>query len=361
MVDDEAAVRATVARVLHGGGYGSVFTASSVDEAKDLLRDHEIDVVITDMQMPGGSGLDLLAFVRRSAPLTASVMVTVIDDPGLAERALALGAYGYLVKPFRHSELLTNVSNALRRRALELENKEHRVRLEGLVRDRTAELRQASVIVEQRELALRESREDTIQRLSRAAEFRDSETGAHVKRMSRYCGLLSSWVGFDQRRSEMLRTATIMHDIGKIGIPDTILLKQGPLSTDEFALMQKHAEFGHQILSGAESDLLALAATIALTHHEKWDGSGYPRGLKGAKIPLEGRIAAIAGVFDALVSNRIYRRAFDLHEAVDIMKEGRGSHFEAELLDIFIEHLDAVMKVNDAENADLSWRYLVAS
>jgi putative two-component system response regulator len=147
----------------------------------------------------------------------------------------------------------------------------------------------------------------------------------------------------------MVRTASIMHDVGKIGIPDSILLKPGKLTPDEYTFMQQHAEFGYRILWGSKSTLISLAATIALTHHEKWDGSGYPKGLRGEEIPLEGRIAAVADVFDALTTHRVYRKAFGLPDAVKIMKEGRGSHFDADLLDLFITHLDEVLQVKQQE------------
>lgn len=349
VVDDEGSMQNVLARLLQRAGYTDVTTASSSEEALALLGSRDIGVVLTDMQMPGGSGLELLRHIHDSIPNVATLMITGHDDMDLADAALALGAYGYLVKPFRRSEVIINVNNATRRRTLELESVEHRNRLETMVKERTAELWLMVQAVERREEDLRVSREDTIQRLSMAAEFRDDETASHIRRMSRYCGLLGGWAGLDQGRAEMIRTASIMHDIGKIGIPDSILLKPGKLTSGEYTFIQQHAEFGHRILKGAASELLALAATIALSHHEKWDGSGYPLGLRAEEIPLEGRIAAIADVFDALITNRVYRKAFSLPEAITILKEGRGSHFDARLLDLFIAHLDEVLEVAEEE------------
>ena len=349
VVDDEDSVQKVLARLLERAGYTNVTTASSSEEARALLADREIGVVLTDMQMPGGSGLDLLRHIHGSMPHVATLMITGHDDTGLADEALDLGAYGYLVKPFRRSDVVISVNNATRRRKLELENLEHRDRLEAMVKERTAELWVMVQAVERREEDLRVSREDTIQRLSMAAEFRDDETACHIRRMSRYCGLLSRWAGLDEERAEMVRTASIMHDIGKIGIPDSILLKPGKLTPGEYAFIQQHSEFGHRILTGATSELLDLAAAIALSHHEKWDGSGYPLGLSGEEIPLEGRIAAVADVFDALTTNRVYRKAFTLPEAITILKDGRGSHFDARLLDLFIAHLDEILEVAEEE------------
>jgi putative two-component system response regulator len=282
-------------------------------------------------------------------PRVATVMITVVDGTELADKALDLGAYGYIVKPFSKNEVLICLSNALRRQKLELENEEHRDRLQSMVKERTASLWTALQVVEQREQDLRISREDTIERLSIAAEFRDDETASHIKRMSGYCGMLSRWAGLDADRSEMVRIASVMHDVGKIGIPDRVLQKPGKLTPDEYELMQQHPEFGFRILSSPNSELLTLAASIALTHHEKWDGSGYPRGLRGQEIPLEGRIAAVADVFDALITNRCYRKAFGLTEAITMMKEGRGSHFDPEILDLLLDHLSEILTMKKRE------------
>ena len=348
VVDDEIELQRSVARILERAGY-ECLTAGSATEALSLLAETHIPLVLTDMNMPGDSGLVLLGDIRDAFPSTATIMIAGEDSAQLAELALDVGAYGYLVKPFRPTELVINVSNAFRRRSLELQERTHRQRLEEMIRERTSNLWTALQSLEKREKDLRVSREATIERLTVAAGFRDDETACHIQRMSRYCGLLSTWAGLDHERSEMMRTASVMHDVGKIGIPDSILLKPGKLTPDEYAYMQQHADFGYRILSGGKSELLDLAATIARTHHEKCDGSGYPRGLKRDDIPLEGRIAAVADVFDALTTNRIYRKAFTLPEAVQIMKEGKGSHFDAELLDLFLANLDEVVRAGERD------------
>jgi putative two-component system response regulator len=222
--------------------------------------------------------------------------------------------------------------------------------LEEKVRARTAELWNALQAVEKMDDDLKVSHEGTIERLSIAAELRDEESVGHIRRVSRYCGLLSRWAGLDEQHSDLVRKASVLHDVGKIGIPDGILLNTGTLTPDEFAVMKNHADFGSRILSGSPSELLTMAATIALTHHERCDGTGYPKGLTKDEIPIEGRIAAIADVFDALTTNRIYRRAMGLPEALLIMKKGRGSHFDPELLDLFISHLDEVLKAKKLED-----------
>lgn len=193
--------------------------------------------------------------------------------------------------------------------------------------------------------ALSRSQRRTVERLARAAEFRDEETANHTQRVSRYCALLAALSGFDERRSELVGAASMMHDIGKLGIPDSILRKPGALSITERRHMQRHADYGRRILAGESDPLLDLAAAIAWTHHERWDGSGYPRRMCGEEIPLEGRIVAIGDVFDALTSDRVYRPAMTLEHALELMRAGRGTHFDPQLLDLFVHALPQVLDI----------------
>ena len=344
IVDDEETIARHLERVLSRKAYDCM-TASSGAEARTLLQKRPFDLVLCDVNMPGESGIDLLDEIARNYPDTATVMVTGMDDTDLAEHALAMGAYGYVIKPFEPNEILIDVSNALRRRTLEIENRKHREKLESMVQERTADLWTAIRSLERSESDLRQSREDTVRRLSLAAEFRDDDTAQHVNRMSLYCELIYRHLGEDYDRCELIRTASAMHDVGKIGIPDRILLKPGPLTREEMDVMRTHSVLGHRILDGSDSDLLLTAARIALTHHEWWDGTGYPRGLKGEEIPLEGRVAAIADVFDALTSDRVYRKGYSFGEAVEMMSAERGTHFDPELLDLFLGSLDEIIDI----------------
>ena len=213
--------------------------------------------------------------------------------------------------------------------------------------DRTAELAAEVDRLQMVERELRLAQEDTVERLSIAAEFRDDEAARHVQRMSRYTSLLAARSGEDAQRAEMVRISSVMHDVGKIGIPDSILLKPGKLTPEERRIMEQHSEIGYRILSGSRSEVLTLAAQIAWTHHERVDGNGYPRRLAGDAIPVEGRMAAIADVFDALTSHKVYKKAFPLGQAVDIMREERGSHFDADLLDLFLDSMDEVIRIKE--------------
>ena len=333
-----------MARLLHRAGFECI-TAGSLTEAKERMGEEEFSLVLTDVNMPGGSGLDLLMGIGETD--VATVMVSGADDPRLAATALDLGAYGYMIKPFESSELLITVDNALRRWRAEMENKTARQRLEQMVHDRTQEMIGYIAQLEDAEQKMRQLQEETIQRLTLAAEFRDDDTPRHVQRMSRYCSLIAERAGLDPDHCEMLRVAASMHDVGKIGIPDHILMKPGKLTPDEWAFMKRHCEIGHRLLSGTDIEVLNLAASVALTHHERVDGTGYPRGLKGDGIPIEGRIAAIADVFDALTSNRVYSKARPFNEAVEMMRKGAGVQFDEHLLESFLSAMGLILGIKE--------------
>jgi putative two-component system response regulator len=346
VVDDEPQVQQLIARILERHGFRCEL-ASSADEARKLLesRVEGFQLMLCDVNMPGESGLELLSTTLASHPEVAALMVTGADDPKMAENAIELGAFGYLTKPFRPNELMINIVNALHRHRLELENRAHREMLENAVEVRTSALSEAVLHLQRSEQELRTHQEETVRRLSSMAELRDLETGRHLKRMSSYCELLAERFGFDRERVELMRIASPMHDVGKIGIPDNILLKPSTLTSEEREVMQQHTVIGYRILSGSEAELLTLAALLAWTHHERFDGSGYPRQLAGEEIPIEGRIAAVADVFDALTSDRIYRPAFNVEEAVTMMREQRGAHFDPEVLDRFLGAMEKVEEI----------------
>ncbi len=283
--------------------------------------------------MPGGSGLDLLDQIQQSLPDTAAIMLTAEGDTAKAIRALTSGAYGYLIKPVERKELLIQVRNALERRQLVIENREYTHRLEDKVREQTR--------------AIRLAYEETIHRLVKASLFRDKETGAHIKRTGWYSELLAATIGWDRERVEQIRLAAPMHDIGKIGIPDAVLCKPGKLTPDEFAAMQTHAQLGARLLAGSHSPVLRMAYEIALGHHERWDGKGYPSGLKGREIPEAARIVAIVDVYDALTHDRVYRPALPEQEVLAILRAGRGTHFDPELLDVFLSLLPEMRVIVD--------------
>lgn len=346
IVDDEEPIRRVIGYLLSPHGYPVDFAADA-REARKKLDSHPFALMLCDVNMPGESGMDLVRNILSERPETAAIMVTGLDSSVLANAAIEVGAFGYIVKPFESSEVLINVANALRRRKLELENRFHRENLEDIVRTRTVALQQALDWLERSEKELRLSREETIQRLAIAAEFRDSSTARHIHRMSHYCELLARRCGLSSDRCDLIRTASPMHDIGKIGTPDHVLLKPGKFTQEEFGVIAQHAEIGYRILSGSDAELLKVAAVIAYTHHERFDGTGYPRGLKGEAIPIEGRIASIADAFDALTTQRVYKPAFEIGHTIDLMLKHRGEHFDPELLDIFFSSTDELVRIRD--------------
>ncbi len=328
IVDDEPQVRQVLAAMLSSRG-AACTTAASVGEAREALaRDHGFELIVSDLHMPGESGTEFVRSLALGPETVATLVISGDDDPDTAATVIDLGAYGYITKPFSLNEIVIAVHNALRRREQELERLRAR---------------------EHREKALHE---ETVRRLAAAAELRDLDTGEHLARMSEYAAIIARRLGFSEERVELLRVASTMHDVGKIGIPDNILLKPGSLTLEERALMQEHPEIGHSILADSEAELLRLGGVLALTHHERYDGSGYPRRLRGEAIPIEGRIVAVADVFDALTSDRVYRPAFTVDEALEIMTAERGKHFDPRVYDAFLGALDEVVRVYDRLAAD---------
>jgi putative two-component system response regulator len=341
IVDDEEALRRSAERVLRDGGY-TCDGASNAGEARVRLEQSAYSLVLLDVSMPGETGMELLPHIRSAHPGTAVVMVTGADDPQLAMTAIENGAYGYMVKPVRSGELLINVANALHRRRREAESQLLMQTLKNAADDHTHKLQDALRGLRLSESQVSESHAETILRLARLVEFRDEETGHHLQRMSSYCEILTRQLDMPDCEREMVRLSSQLHDIGKVAIPDTILHKRGKLSPEEYEVIKTHAEIGYKMLWDTTSETVQMSAVIARTHHERWDGSGYPRGLAGTMIPLPGRIAAVADVFDALTSDRIYRPAFPLRFALETMSAGRATHFDPELLDAFMASLPEV-------------------
>jgi putative two-component system response regulator len=330
VVDDEPSITRLVAQQLNGKGYACE-TCSSSAEAVERIHAGDFALVISDINMPGMSGIKLLARVKGSKPDVAFIMLTAVDDHATAVRALELGAFGYIIKPFEANELFINVSNALRRRELEMERDRYEERLERDVQERTVEIRA--------------TQEQVIVRLVAASGFRDEETGEHIRRMGEYAAILARTMGWNEKATEEIRLAAPMHDVGKIGVADAILRKPGKLTAEEFERMKEHTRIGARILEGSRIALLDLARDIALFHHEKWDGSGYPQGLRGETIPPCARIVAVCDVYDALATDRVYRRALPEEQVLAIMREGRGTHFDPRLLDLFLDQLPAFQAV----------------
>lgn len=355
IVDDEEANIDIVAEHLQGDGYRNLVYTHDPFRARLLANRERPDLILLDIHMPRMNGFEVLQQIRSDEALcrTPVVILTSSTDEDEKVHALELGATDFLNKPIHRGELLARLRNILMAKGYQDHLRQYSEMLESAVRQRTRELET--------------SRQDVIHCLARAAEFRDTDTGQHVIRVGRYCRVIGEVLGLDRGNLELLEQAAKLHDIGKIGIPDAILLKPGKLTADQIEAMQKHSNFGKKIIEGianseldqlrqhveigstilhaGRSPLLQLAMKIALTHHERWDGTGYPLGLAGEDIPLEGRITAVADVFDALSAKRPYKPAFPLEKCLAIMTDGRGSHFDPQILDAFFSRRNDIIEI----------------
>ena len=331
VMDDQPEVHRILDHAL-GERYSYEF-ADSAEGARERLAAVPFQLALCEIQMPGEFGLALVEEIARDYPEIAIVLITRLDDPEVAEQAFGLGVSGYLVKPFWARQLLITMMSALRQRDIAVEKQ--------------AEALQKKLAVAQ-ERAIEElhtSRQETVECLAKAIEMHDAETGRHVQRMGSITAFLGERLGLDQGRVLLLKAAAPMHDVGKIATPEDILQKPGPLTSKERKQMERHTTVGHQILADSDSDLLRMAATIALTHHERWDGSGYPLGLSGEEIPLEGRIVAVVDVFDAILSDRCYWPAMSVDAAAATIREGRGTHFDPQIVDALLDHLEEALSL----------------
>ncbi|WP_374490598.1 HD domain-containing phosphohydrolase [Zoogloea sp.] len=309
------------------------FTAPREGLAWSLSQ--EPDLVIVDYMMPELNGIEFIRTLRQRYPLeqVPILMVTAAHEKEVRYQSLEAGANDFLTKPLDRHEFDPRV-----RTMWSLHTSYTRL-------SRWNEDLQAEVARQTADLINRER--ETITRLARAAEFRDPETGAHILRVSHYSRLIAEALGMDQAFCDRLLTAAPMHDVGKVGTPDHILLKPGRLTPEEMDIVRRHAQIGHDILAGSSSPMIQMAAEIALNHHEKFDGSGYPKGTRGQEIPLVGRIVAVADVFDALTSARPYKEAWDLDRAVALLHEGRGTHFDPDCLDAFFSRWEDVLLIRE--------------
>lgn len=332
IIDDQPYNIALLRMILRDAGYTNIDSTADPRQALPMYQANRPDIVLLDLQMPHIDGFGVMEQLRDLEGNIIPVLVlTAETDPEVRYRALQSGARDFLNKPFDKIETLSRIRNLievnLQHKRIITQNEE----LEQKVRERTAELRDTQL--------------EIIHRLGHAAEYKDNETGYHIIRMSLYCGLMAKAMGMAAAEVEQLQRASPMHDVGKIGIPDRVLLKPGKLDAAEWSIMRTHAAIGADLLSGSNSPLIQMASIIALTHHEKFDGSGYPRGLKADAIPLSGRICAVCDVFDALTSERPYKKAWPVEDAMAELRLGAGKHFDPDLITIFEGILPEVLEI----------------
>jgi len=332
--DDEISVR-ILKEIFAKAGYTNITSINDSRQAVKLYKEIDPDLLILDLNMPYLSGFEVMKQLAEGNQdgYLPIVVLSNEESQDVRSSALEAGARDFLNKPYDRVEVLLRFRNLIEVRLLHNEVRSQNKSLETKVRERTQEVY--------------ETQRDVINRLARAVEYRDSETGLHIVRMSHYAACLADEAGLSNQECELLLMASPLHDIGKIGIPDSILQKPGKLTPDEWEIMKTHTIIGGELLSGGNSEFLNLAKEIALTHHEKWDGSGYPEGLKGTKISLSGRICGICDVFDALMTCRPYKRAWTVEETLDVIKEGKESHFDPELVEHFFNVLSQIKLITD--------------
>ena len=323
VVDDDRHVRAIIVHWLTAQGYGCV-EADSAEAAWKHLQEHQFHLLTLDVMMPGQSGLDLLHDVAKAYPDMAVIMLTGAGQTQTTTDALTHGACAYLLKPFLREELVFHVRKAIERRQLMIDKREYMLHLEEKVREQTREVRR--------------SQEDVFQRLACASRYRDEETEMHIRRTGLLSELLAKAAGWSVEEAENLRMAAPMHDVGKIAIPDAILRKAGELTPEEFEVLKTHTVIGAKLLAGSDSPVLQMAAEIALNHHERWDGGGYPQGAAGQAIPESARIMAIVDLYDDLSHDRAGRPALPEEKVLALMQQEAGTHFDPLLMALLLSH-----------------------
>lgn len=343
IVDDRPGNVALLQAVLKESGYQNIHTTTDSREVVDLYKNNDFDLILLDIRMPHVDGLQVMEKLSAEGKddYLPILILTAEDDMDTRLKALQAGAKDFVTKPFNTAEVLNRISNMLEVRALYNERLRQNEVLEEKVRERTLELEQSNE-------ELKQTRLEIINRLGLAGEYRDGETGLHVVRMSKYCHQLALATGKGEAWAELLLMASPMHDLGKIGIPDSILLKEGKLTPEEMEEMQSHTKIGAEILGDNDSAIMRMARTVALAHHERWDGAGYPNRLSGEDIPLEARITTIADVFDALTTERPYKKGWPVQDAVDYINDKSGEQFDPNLVRLFNEQLPELLKIKDA-------------
>ncbi len=329
VVDDEETNRRLIRALLEPLGY-VVIAAANGQEALDKTAESPPDLILMDAVMPKMGGLEATRRLKagEDTRIIPVIMITGLRDIDDKVNAFEAGADDFLTKPFERVELRARISSLLKVKEYNEQKRRYQKELEAEVEKRTRQLTETHA-------RLRASSLEMVYRLSKAAEFRDEDTGAHLKRMSHYTAIIARRLGLNEKIVDTILYAAPMHDVGKIGIPDRILLKPAKLDEQEMRIMMLHTTIGAQILHGSTEGFLKLGEVIALTHHERWDGAGYPRGLAGTEVPLAGYITAIADVFDALTSKRPYKEAYSVDRAFDIITKEKATHFHPDVIEAF--------------------------
>jgi putative two-component system response regulator len=351
IVDDEADVRRAHAQLVAALGYEAELASDGIEALTKLALD--IDLVLLDGGLPNFDGYEVARRIRESpehAHLPV-IMVSGLTRPEDRLRAIEVGVNDFILKPVDAHELGLKAKWMLELKSAYDRLRKHEAELSRSVDEKTHALRAALVDVTEAHRATQQAYLDTISRLMTAAEYRDKDTAGHIERIGLYSGVVATVMAFSPSDIDMIRHAAPMHDVGKLGVPDRVLLKPDKLTDDEWVVMRAHTTMGAQILSGSAAPVIQLGGKIAISHHERWDGSGYPNGLAGEGIPIEGRICAVVDVFDAMTMDRPYRKAVSNDEAVAMLEKMAGSHLDSRVLDAFLRSLDEIIEIQASNRA----------
>lgn len=347
IVDDNPANVAFIENILREDGYNRIDSTVDPGAVRALYRSNRYDLIALDIHMPAWDGFDIMEQLRVDNPEDYLPILVLTSDNSTAthHRCLASGAKDFISKPFKKEEVLLRVRNILEVRLLHNQLKQQRDHLEDKVLQRTEQLYSTQLKL--------------IDSLAKSTDYRETKTGSHVSRMSQYVIIVARGLGLSQEECELIQQASPLHDLGKVAIPDEILLKSDELNESEWETIKSHTDVGAQLLSGHDSKLMKVAATIAQTHHERWDGSGYPTGLKGEEIPLFSRIVAVCDVFDALTSERPYRESWKISKALSYLRDQSGSQFDPKVVAVFEAVIDQILACRQADidngGQDILW------
>lgn len=335
IVDDNHVNIMLLQKMLAIHNYTNIITTTDPYEVMELYDRNKPDLILLDLKMPGMDGFQVMQklYEYDSNECIPIIMITAQDDKENRLKALDMGVRDFIGKPFDQTELIMRIRNTLN-----IKIRQNNMKVENIIL-------QDKVVKGSRDLEIMQL--DLIKRLLKAAEVRDNDTGNHINRIGMYSHQLAKLMGKDKLFCDRIIYASMMHDIGKIGIPDNILLKEGPLDFDEWEIMKQHTTKGAQILSGSNSDVLKMGEKIALSHHERWNGKGYPFCFSGEEIPIEGRITAICDVFDALISKRPYKEAWKIEKVFEEIKDQKGIHFDPEIAEIFLDNIEVFVKIRN--------------
>ncbi|WP_419780228.1 HD domain-containing phosphohydrolase [Maridesulfovibrio sp.] len=335
IVDDNPINIVLLENLLERKGYENYTSTSDPRTVAPLQAAEKFDLILLDVRMPHMSGIEVLKVLREqdSSEFLPILVLTAQTDQQTRQQVLEAGATDFLTKPFEYWEVLLRIRNMLETRFYYKQQVERQDHLEAEVRRRTQ--------------AIRETQLDIVQRLARAGEFRDNETGAHVIRVSKVAQIIARGMGLDDAACDLIVYASPMHDVGKIAVPDSILMKSGPLDPEEWEVMKEHCSVGYEIMGDNPSEVVWAASQIALYHHERWDGNGYPEGLKGEDIPLFARITAVSDVFDALTSDRPYKKAWPIDKAIEYISKESGTQFDPGVVGSFLSNISEIIAVGE--------------